>query len=265
MASGAIGLFDSGVGGLSVLKVLRNTFPDEDFVYIGDTARLPYGTKSSSTISNYARQISEKLKEMHVKCIIIACHSASSAFLQAPFDLGIPIFNVITPSCKDALERGSPIGVIGTQATVSGGIYSQEIGRHSEEPIQVYSQACPLLVPLVEEGWEEDPITNLIVFRYISPFEQLGLKSLIMGCTHFPMLEKAIGKVLGPDVQLIHPGESIAKELIDEKHGLNINTSNEKTGKVRFLTTDTAPLFKEISQRIMGGSNLPDPEHIDIA
>ncbi len=263
MSDRPIGIFDSGIGGMSVLKELRRLLPGEDFIYLGDTARLPYGTKSLQTIAKYSEQVCHKLLEYDVKAIVIACHSASSSFLNFPFELSVPIFNVVTPSCEQAALYGSPMGVIGTRATTEGGVYQKELSRLGID-MKIYSQACPLLVPLVEEAWEDDPLTNLIVYRYLAPLEKLGLKSLVLGCTHFPMLSSSIDRVFQKQVPLIEPGLALAKTL-KLKQGDNFQLSKRiDSGQLRILTTDISPLFQDLSHRIMSGIEIPEPELINL-
>src|SRR5665213_2683738 len=183
----AIGVFDSGVGGLTVLNALKTRWPAENFVYLADTARLPYGSKSLHTIHQYADQNVRYLAKYKVKAVVVACNSASTAILEAPLKSSIPILNVVEPGARKAVEFSAQkrIGVLGTRATVMSEAYPKAILKIAPEAA-VFQQPCPLWVPLVEEGWIEDPITNLIVYRYINSMAREQVDTLILGCTHYP-------------------------------------------------------------------------------
>lgn len=236
-----IGLFDSGIGGLTVLAQLHQTFPHIKYVYLGDTARLPYGTKSPETIRKYTEQNIDFLAKKGVTHIISACHSASSAVLQFQIQSRLPLLNVIEPSCLDAKKKSKnkKIGLLATQATVDAGQYQKLISQ----PFVLKSQAAPLLVPLVESGWLEDSITDQIITRYVGPLLNADIDTLILGCTHFPLLKKSIQKAVGPHVQLIDPAESLAELLratpIIEGHGIDL-----------FLT-DTSPHFVKVAHQLL--------------
>ncbi|MGZ5279028.1 MAG: glutamate racemase [Pseudobdellovibrionaceae bacterium] len=182
-----IGVFDSGVGGLTVLKELAAHFPNEEFLYLGDTARLPYGTKSPETIRQYSEQILNFLTARKVDALIIACNTASSQVPEKEW-LSLPVFNVIEPGAEFAVasSENKHIGVLGTRALVASGAYQKEILKLSPDA-QVFAQSCPLFVPLAEEGWLEDPITNLIAYRYLHPLLESKIDTLILGCTHYPL------------------------------------------------------------------------------
>jgi glutamate racemase len=207
-----IGVFDSGLGGLTVLKALLEYFPDEEFLYLGDTARIPYGTKSPRTIARYLEQNIQFLLKQNVKAIVVACNSASTALPEVKCP--VPIYGVIAPGAQlaAAATQNQIVGVIGTKATVAKKSYVSEIEKINPA-IKVFQQACPLLVPLVEEGWGEDPITNLIVYRYVSPLAAAKIDTLILGCTHYPVLKNTIQKVLGASVNLIESGDALAKNI----------------------------------------------------
>lgn len=248
-----IGLFDSGIGGLTVLEKLRETFPKIKYFYLGDTARLPYGTKSSDTIRRYTEQNIQFLAKQGVTHIVSACHSASSALLQFNIQSPVPVFNVIEPSCLEAKKKtkNKMIGLLATQATVDAGQYQKLISQ----PFVLKAQACPLLVPLVEAGWTEDTITDQIISRYVAPLLNANVDTIILGCTHFPLLKNAIQKAVGPSVSLVDPGESLTA-LIQEK-----DLSNG--GGVELFLTDTSPHFVKVAQKILN-----DPHckisHVDL-
>lgn len=201
------------MGGLSVLKQLLRVFPQENYIYLGDTARLPYGTKSAGIIQQYAEQALSFLLQKNVKAIVIACNSVSSQFREKSFH-GIPVLHVIGPASRLAVQvsEKKSIGVLGTRATIESGRYRDSILAFAPEA-EVFSQPCPLFVPLAEEALVDDPITNLISYRYIKPLLDQGIDTLIMGCTHYPILRASIEKVVGHRVSLIDPGEALATEL----------------------------------------------------
>ncbi|WP_347359110.1 glutamate racemase [Bdellovibrio sp.] len=247
-----IGVFDSGIGGLTVLKELALQFPHESFLYVGDTARLPYGSKSPQTIRKYSEQIIQFLKKQNVKAIVIACNTASSQVSEKEID-GIPVYNVIEPGSQRALElsSGKRIGVLATRATVNSQAYTNKI--HAIDPsAQVFNQACPLFVPLAEEGWDSDPVTNLIVFRYLTPLMQQHIDTLILGCTHYPILKNSIARVTGSSIELVDSGEAIARWLSrDMQSGrLGKNQSGE-IRQINIMTTDSSAHFTEMAQRIL--------------
>lgn len=247
-----IGVFDSGIGGLTVLKELALQFPQENFLYLGDTARLPYGSKSPQTIRKYSEQNIRFLEKQNVKAIVIACNTASSQVPEKEFD-GLPIYNVIEPGAQRALELSGTgkIGVLGTRATINSGAYTKKIHELNTQA-QVFDQACPLFVPLAEEGWDGDPVTNLIVFRYLSPLLQNQIDTLILGCTHYPILKNSIARVTGSSIELIDSGEAIARWL--ERDFSQGRLRKNLSGDVRhidIMTTDYSSHFNEMAHRIL--------------
>ena len=267
----AIGLFDSGIGGLTVLRTLYQEFPNENFIYLGDTARLPYGTKSPETIEKYLLQNIEFLKKTNVKAIVVACNSASTVLLDPSLAVRaaftIPIYNVIQPGASLAvkLSESKRIGVLGTSATVRASAYLRAITAENAEA-KVFQQACPLLVPLVEEGLEDDPITNLILYRYLTPVLQNQIDTLILGCTHYPALSSGIRKVVGPNVQLVDSAQAVAELLkADFKNGLlKTETKTSLASRLRILATDDSPSFLISAQRLMVGVIIPSIEKVDL-
>lgn len=211
-----IGIFDSGVGGLTVCRSIRNLLPDENIIYFGDTLRFPYGTRSIDTIIGYAREISSYLMSRDVKMIVIACNTASAAALDVlKKEIPIPVIGVIEAGARAACSRinGDKIGVIATRATVSSGSYKKEI-ENLCPGTSVFQQQASLFVSLTEEGWIDGEITRLTAREYIEPMYQAGVRTLILGCTHFPLLKHSINSVY-PDIDLIDTGEEIAREVAE--------------------------------------------------
>lgn len=244
----AVGVFDSGLGGLTVLKALIEAFPNENFVYLGDTARLPYGSKSSETIRGYAEQILEFLTSTaKLKAIVIACNSASTQVPESEWQ-GIPVLNVIDPGVSLALNtsQSSRIGLMATRATVTSDEYGKRL-RQKNPAAHVVSVACPLLVSLAEEGWVDDPITNLVVYRYMEPLLRENIDTLILGCTHYPILQTSIQKAVGTGIKLIHSGSAMVEAL---KAVLPENSAKAE-GFVHLLTTDLNPVVKAQAERLL--------------
>jgi glutamate racemase len=263
-----IGLFDSGIGGLTVLRTLRQRLPRENFVYLGDTARLPYGTKSPETIRRYLRQNMALLEKYSVKAAIVACNSASTALLgtREAEIYSFPVYNVIEPGAQAAIAAapGLRIGVLGTRATVASGAYARAI--HKLAPgARVFCQAAPLLVPLVEEGWEDDPITNLVIYRYLKAILAEKPEALILGCTHYPALRAGVAKASGPGVALVDSADAIADILqADLAAGRFAARREGGPGSVRLLATDVSPTFAEMASRLLGLPGAPSLELVDL-
>ncbi len=246
----SIGIFDSGVGGLTVLRELRHRLPGESFVYLGDTARLPYGAKSARTIKRYLAQNVAFLEEVGVKAIVVACNSASTALAAEQWG-GTPIYGVIQPGARAAATatRNRKVGVLGTRATVQSGAYRAAI-QAIDPRIETIEQACPLLVPLVEEGWEDDPITRQVLTRYLEPVLARGVDALILGCTHYPVLKGAIRTLAGDGVRLIDSAEAIA-ERIEADLAAGAIRPDRASGAIRIWTTDLNPAFQRVGRRIL--------------
>lgn len=241
-----IGIFDSGLGGLSAVKALNGILPNEDIVYFGDTGRVPYGTKSKNTVLNYAGQDEAFLLSNSVKMIIAACGTVSSLAYDTGKDLGVPFYGVVEPSAKLAvsLTKNKKIGVIGTSATISSGSYEKAI-KNIDSSIEVYSKACSLFVSLVEEGWidKDDEVTLNTAERYLSPLKQAGVDTLILGCTHFPIIAPTISKVMGEGVTLISSGEACAKEVAEYLKKNDMLNENTDSGELKFYVSDTPDSF----------------------
>ena len=245
-----IGVFDSGLGGLTVLKELIKLMPHEDFVYLGDTARIPYGVKSPETVHKYAQQNVDFLESLGVKAVVIACNSASTVANNIQSEL--PVIGVIQPGAMTAAATtvNKKIGIIGTRTTVSKRTYVTEIQSLDSE-IQVFQQACPLLVPLVEEGWDNDPITNLVVYRYLSPLIASEVDTLVLGCTHYPILQTAIEKVTGSKIKIISSGSVVAKKVMTELENLSRLNNKTSPGELRLMTTDDSETYKSLAARLL--------------
>ncbi len=246
-----IGVFDSGLGGLTVLRHLRERFSHEDFVYLGDTARIPYGSKSPRTIQRYLAQNLAFLNHLSVKAVVVACNSASTQarFVESP----VPLYEVIGPGALRAsiTTQNSRVGVVATRATVMSECYPKEIEK-LKPSIEVFQQACPLLVPLVEEGWDDDPITNLVVYRYLSPLLAAGIDTLILGCTHYPILKKAFAKVLGGHVQMVDSAEAIGDQIERDFQLHKLPAKHDgRTGTFHLYTTDVSDTFEALARRIL--------------
>jgi glutamate racemase len=258
----AIGVFDSGVGGLTVLNALKRRWPGENFIYLADTARLPYGSKSLHSIHQYCEQNVRFLEKYRVKAVVVACNSASTAILESPLKTSLPILNVVAPGARKAVEvsKSKRIGVLGTRATVRSEAYAHSIRKLAPEA-HVVQQACPLWVPLVEEGWIDDPITNLIVFRYINSLAREQVDTLILGCTHYPALKKSIQKAVGAGIELVDSSMG----LIEDLEKLKIcNEDSSSVGRVQMLCTDFSQRLEETFKLLLGDICYDSLETIDL-
>lgn len=211
-----IGIFDSGVGGLTVVKEIFKNFPDIQIIYFGDTARLPYGTKGAGFVKKYSLKITEWLLNKKAKIIIIACNTSSawaSDMLKKKFK-DVPIFEMITPAIEDTIKatKNKKIGIIGTPGTIKSGAYQKKL-LLKDKSLKIYSVSCPLFVPLVEEGMVNDKITIEIIKKYLDPLKEKGIDTLILGCTHYPLLSNAIEKAIDSGIKIINPAKSLAEEL----------------------------------------------------
>lgn len=206
--SNPIGFFDSGIGGLTVVKEAMSLLPNENIVYFGDTARVPYGSKSNDTVIEYTLQAAHFLMKKNIKMLVVACNTASSIALdELRKTIAVPVIGVIEPGAKMALEttKSGRIGVIGTNATINNKAYSTQL-KKSDKKIKVFEKACPLFVPLAEEGWLDHKATHLIAKEYLDEFKEHEIDTLILGCTHYPILADTIAKVVGKKVKLINSG-----------------------------------------------------------
>lgn len=253
-----IGVFDSGVGGLTVVREIMRQIPNEKIVYFGDTARVPYGSKSKDTITRFSRQIVHFLESQDVKAIVIACNTASAYALETlEKEVNIPIIGVVKPGAKVAAEttKNGKIGVIATEGTISSGIYSSYI-KEIKKDATVIGKACPLFVPLVEEGLWEDPVTDEIARRYLTEFTQQDkdIDTLILGCTHYPLIRSTLGRIAGEKVTLVNPAYETArelKELLEQKDLLNDRELGLGDNRYQFFVSDKADKFQNFANSII--------------
>jgi len=249
-----IGVFDSGLGGLTVVNQLMKHLPGESIIYFGDTARVPYGNKSTLTIQKFSQQIARFLQNRGVKLIVVACNTASSVALdQVKESSSVSVIDVIEPGARAALRESvnRRIGIIGTTATVSAGKY-ETILKTLETNVSVFSQACPLFVPLVEEGWIESPITEQVAHIYLNPLMQNKIDSLILGCTHYPIIKDTIKKIIDGNVQIIDSAIETAvkvRKTLESQHLLNDAKTDPKH---LFYVSDFPQKFEEIARRLLG-------------
>jgi glutamate racemase len=251
----AIGVFDSGLGGISVVRAIIDLLPHEHLIYFGDTARVPYGSKSEDTVIRFAHQISSFLREKQVKMIVVACNTASAVALESlQRSFTIPVVGVIEPGSEAAVKSAGHkrIGVIGTASTIRSGAYRTAI-RALDPEIEVTDQPCPLLVPLVEEDWPHDGVVTQVLDRYLDIFKGRKPDSLILGCTHYPYLKSVIQEIMGPDVQLIDSGEETATRVqkVLKEMGL-LNHGNGDPGMHKFYVSDFPQKFEETASRFLG-------------
>ena len=250
----AIGVFDSGIGGLTVVRALMERLPFENIIYFGDTARVPYGIKSVETINRYALQITEFLIKKDVKLLIVACNTMAAVAYQAIRNLSpVPVLEVIEASAKSAAHdtRNKSIGVIGTPATINSNAYARAIHLLDKET-KIFSQACPLFVPLVEEGWFDHQATRLIAEDYLKPVIAEQIDTLVLGCTHYPLLKPLLQEIVGPEVKLIDSAEAMADITADLINKENLGNQNRKLADYLFCVTDVPYRFQTIGERFLG-------------
>ena len=250
-----IGIFDSGVGGLTVAREVIRQLPAEKVVYFGDTARVPYGSKSKETVTKYSRQIIRFLKTKDVKAIVIACNTASAYALQEiSEEIEIPIIGVVIPGANVAAltTKNKRVGIIGTEGTINSKIYSSVIDG-LVSGITVIGKACPLFVPLVEEGMVEDPVTTEIAGRYLGELKEKDIDTLILGCTHYPLIRKTVGDIMGDKITMVNPAYETAKELkkLLEQKKLLSHEEEVDRGAHEFYVSDAADKFKKFADTIL--------------
>jgi glutamate racemase len=248
-----IGIFDSGIGGLTVVKQVHSLLPHEDLIYLGDTARVPYGTKSPQTVIRFATEDARFMVQQNVKAIVVACNTASAwALPTLEKTYSVPIFGVINPGAQAAVRasRNHRIGVIGTTATVRSQAYLKAIHSHDPEA-QVYHQACPLLVPLVEEGWIGHSVTRAVIHEYLQALLKKHIDTLVLGCTHYPLLKAVIRKVSGSEVKLIDSAECCARDVEDHLGRRGLLNPQRKRGRIQPFVTDEAEHFVQLSGRFL--------------
>ena len=254
-SSAPIGVFDSGLGGLTVAHEIMRQLPAESLIYFGDTARVPYGPKSPDTVRRYSREISAFLLEQGVKAIVVACNTATAHALPTLRDeLDVPVIGVVEPGARAAVRatRSGHIGVIGTAGTIRSQAYVRAI--HAENPdVRVTALACPLFVPLVEEGWTNHEATHLVAEEYLAPFVKDPIDTLVLGCTHYPLLKPVIGEIVGRSVRLIDSAEETA---LDARRMLAANdlAASEGEGAYRFIASDDPQQFLTLGRRFLGSA-----------
>ena len=258
------GVFDSGVGGLTVVRELRLALPNTRLIYLGDTARVPYGIRSVETVRGYASEAARFLADERVEGLVVACNTASAVALdvfERLFDG--PVIGVVEPGVREALaasKRGR-IGVIGTPATVRSDAYGQRITR-ADPRVSVVSTPCPLFVPLAEEGWLEGEVPRLAAERYLAPLKEAGVDTVVLGCTHYPLLKPVIQEVMGADVTLVDSAQAVARAAADV--GLGERVGEGSTGQDRFCVTDAGGAFRSVAGRFLGES-MPLLETVHLA
>ncbi len=249
-----IGVFDSGIGGLTVVRALRRQLPDESILYFGDTARVPYGAKSPETVVRYSQEAAARLLARDVKLIVIACNTATAhAFEDLHASLPVPVIGVIEPGARSAVaaSRTGRIGVIGTTGTIRSGAYDLAVRRRLDDA-RVYAQPCPLFVPLVEEGRCEGEATHLIAREYLAPLRDMDVDVLILGCTHYPLLRPMLQDIMGPEVILVDSAEQTAIDVAErlDAEGLRNQSGNEPT--CTFLASDSPLRFRDVGRGFVG-------------
>ncbi|MEO7166739.1 MAG: glutamate racemase [Spartobacteria bacterium] len=248
-----IGVFDSGIGGLTVVRALRELLPNETICYLGDTARVPYGGKSAATVERYSLQLTEMLLAQDCKTIVVACNTASALALpRLEEESPVPVLGVIRPGAGAALSatRNGHIGVIGTRATIRSGAYERAI-QALDPAVHVSTRACPLFVPLIEEGWLEGEITERIVRQYLQPLVEDGIDTLVLGCTHYPLLRATIGRVLGEKIQLVDSAQNCAAAVSRLLEAEDLRTASTTGGGLSVALTDPPDAFLEVARKAL--------------
>ena len=245
-----IGIFDSGLGGLTILKALRRQLPHEDFIYFGDTANVPYGSKSKQTVTRFSVAIARFLETQHVKLIVVACNTASALALnELRRQCKTPILGVIDPGAQVAVNttQNRRIAILGTEATIRSKAYEKAV-RKKMPKARIFQQACPLFVPLVEENWANTPTAKQIAQIYLAPIKRSGADTVILGCTHYPILKKMLREVMGKNVRLVDPAQTTAHAVA----GLLPVQKSSKRGKLTVYASDDPARFKRLASRLLG-------------
>lgn len=254
-----IGVFDSGVGGLTVVKQVMKILPHEDIVYFGDTARVPYGSKSKTAVTRFSMQIVRFLQTKDVKAIIVACNTVSSNsldILQKEFSL--PLFGVVRPGVDEAIRstKNKKVGIIGTLGTIRSNAYKEYI-KKADPSIEVFSMPCPLFVPLAEEGWTENAVARLTAEQYLRSLVLDGIDSLVLGCTHYPLLKRCIGETVGEGIHLVDPAKATAKQVLNFLENHHLLSENQNEGQRDFYVSDISDQFAILSQKALKHSYVP--------
>lgn len=260
-----IGVFDSGLGGLTVLKEINRYLPNEDTIYFGDTARVPYGPRSKETIIKYTFQAINFLKSKNVKAIVIACNTATArALVEANESYDIPIIGVIEAGARAASKttKNKKVGIIGTAGTINSKAYNKAI-KGIDKKIQVIGKACPLFVPLVEEGWANKEISSTAAHMYLDSLIERGVDSLVLGCTHYPILKRTIGEAVGSDIKLINPAKETALDLKKKLEDNNLLNTSEKKGNCKYFVSDINEQFSKVAGEFLK-RKITDLEKVEI-
>ena len=248
-----IGIFDSGIGGLTVVQAIAEALPRETLIYLGDTARTPYGTKSADVVRRYSEENAQFLVEQGIKLLVVACNTASAAALDLLQErLEIPVIGVIEPGAAAAVRasRKHKIGVIGTEATIRSGCYTRAL-RAVEPRVEVYTRACPLFVPLAEEGWVDNEIAERVARQYLATLRRSGIDALVLGCTHYPLLRGVIGAVMGPEVKLVDSARATAQAVRAALRSARLARGRGR-GAASFYVTDAPDRFVKVGARFLG-------------
>lgn len=260
-----IGVFDSGIGGLTVVREIIRRLPRENIIYLGDTARVPYGTKSSRTVIAYSLHNAGFLLSRGIKMLVVACNTSSAVSLPSlSRELEIPVIGVIGPGAKKAGEatKSGRVGVIGTPSTIKSSAYKKALEAISPH-IEIYSRACPLFVPLAEEGWTEGEISELIAKEYLAPFKEYDIDVLVLGCTHYPLLKTTIQKVMGDGITLVDSAEETAKEIESMLHERDLLNDGTGAPAREYYLTDVSDTFVSVAGRFLG-EKIENIEMVDI-
>jgi len=248
----AIGVFDSGIGGLTVAQEIARVLPGEDLIYLGDTARYPYGTKSAETVCRYSLENAAFLVEKGIKLLVVACNSSAATALDAiAAAVPVPVVGVVAPGAQAAVEqtRNRKVGVIGTEATIASGAYTREL-RRLQPDLEIYTRACPLFVPLAEEGWTANEVAAAAAALYLASLRRSGIDTLVLGCTHYPLLADVIGRAMGPDVVLVDSARTTAQAVSTVLQQANLAREGSG-GTISFFVTDVPDRFIKVGARFI--------------
>jgi glutamate racemase len=252
----AIGIFDSGIGGLTVLKEIAAALPDENIIYLGDTARVPYGIRSPETVTRYSFENTKFLLGQEIKMLVVACNTASAVSLEAVRnEFPLPVIGVLEPGARAAVSatKTGRVGVIGTEATIGSGAYEKAI-RRLAPAVEVSSLACPLFVPLAEEGWIRNDVAALVAGKYLAPLRNRGIDTLVLGCTHYPLLKEVISGAVGPGITLIDSATETAKEVVEVLERFAWKRRGE--GSRKYYVTDAPARFEKLGKLFLGDARL---------
>ena len=261
----AIGIFDSGIGGLTVVKEIVAKLPQENIIYLGDTARVPYGIRSPETVTRYSFEITRFLLAQEIKMLVVACNTASAISLDAvKKEFPLPVIGVLEPGARAAVAatKTRKVGIIGTEATIGSGAYERAIKRLASD-VNVHSLACPLFVSLAEEGWTDNDVAQLVAEKYLAPLRGSGIDTLVLGCTHYPLLKMVIHKAVGSTIKLIDSATETAKEVANVLEKLRWRGSGNGEGLRKFYVTDAPSRFEKIGRSFLGDS-LQHAEQVNV-